>query len=434
MKLKAQENLGSFDKIYKGIISRLFNKISDPRDDNSSYPLSNILKSGFALYSLKSPSLFSFRKRSKAENSNLESVYGINSIPSDNGLRKALDKVCPKEIRKGFHNLFKRIKRIKILDKYRFFGKHYIVSIDGVEHFCSKTISCEHCLKRQHRDGSNSNYHSMLSAAIVHPDQREVFVLDNEPIVKQDGCQKNDCERNACKRLFEQFNELYSKEYMTFVLDALYACGPIIRQITANNRWKYIIAIKSKGHEKLLNAFWKRDERGQVKWHRYEDEEGTHEQGYTNNVALNNTHPDIRVNILYYKITLKNGDVKIFSWITNIKITKANVVKVAKAGRSRWKIENETFNTLKNQGYNFEHNFGHGKQNLCTNFAFLMMLAFIVDQIQQHTCKVFQQILKDLKTRVKLWEALRAVFKILTLSSMFEAFFAIANMYNIQLE
>jgi hypothetical protein len=214
----------------------------------------------------------------------------------------------------------------------------------------------------------------------------------------------------------------------------LYACGPIIHQITANNRWKYIINIKSKGNEKLLNAFWKRNERGQVKWNKYKDEQGEHEQGYANNFALNDTHPDIRVNILYYKVTLKNGDVKIFSWITNIKMTKTNVGKVAKAGRSRWKIKNETFNTLKNQGYNFEHNFGHGKENLCTNFAFLMMLAFLVDQIQQHACKVFQQILKDLKTRAKLWDALRVVFKILKVDSMMKALNAIANMYNIQLE
>lgn len=434
MKLKKQENLGSFDSLYKGVITRLFNKVSDTRKDNSSYSLSNVLKSGFALYSLKSPSLFSFRKRSKAEDSNLGSVYGINSIPSDNGLRKVLDKVCPQELRVGFHSMFKRIKRLKILDKYRYFSRHYIVSIDGVEHFCSKTISCQHCLTRKHQDGSTSNYHSMLSAAIVHPEQEEVFVLDNEPIVRQDGCQKNDCERNACKRLLEHFNKFYSKEYMTLVLDALYACGPIIHQITANNRWKYIINIKAKGNEKLLNAFWNRDERGQVKWNKYKDEQGEHEQGYANNFALNDTHPDIRVNILYYKVTLKNGDVKIFSWITNIKVTKANVEKVAKAARSRWKIENETFNTLKNQGYNFEHNFGHGKENLCTNFAFLMMLAFLVDQIQQHACKVFQQILKDLKTRAKLWDALRAVFKILKVDSMMKALNAIANMYNIQLE
>ena len=58
------------------------------------------------------------------------------------------------------------------------------------------------------------------------------------------------------------------------------------------------------------------------------------------------------------------------------------------AGRARWKIENETFNTLKNQGYCFEHNFGHGEKNLSTVFAFLMMLAFLIDQIQQRCCKL----------------------------------------------
>ena len=48
-----------------------------------------------------------------------------------------------------------------------------------------------------------------------------------------------------------------------------------------------------------------------------------------------------------------------------------------RAGRARWKIENETFNTLKNQGYCFEHNFGHGKKNLSTVFA--LMLAFLLN-------------------------------------------------------
>ena len=52
-----------------------------------------------------------------------------------------------------------------------------------------------------------------------------------------------------------------------------------------------------------------------------------------------------------------------------------------RAGRARWRIENETFNSLKNQGYEFEHNFGHGEKNLATVFAALMMLAFAIDQI-----------------------------------------------------
>jgi hypothetical protein len=54
-----------------------------------------------------------------------------------------------------------------------------------------------------------------------------------------------------------------------------------------------------------------------------------------------------------------------------------------RGGRARWKIENETFSTLKDQGYTFEHNYGHGQQNLSVVFAMVMMLAFLVDQTQQ---------------------------------------------------
>ena len=120
--------------------------------------------------------------------------------------------------------------------------------------------------------------------------------------------------------------------------------------------------------------------------------------------------------------------------MTNIRLNKANTYKVMKMGRSRWKIENETFNTLKNQGYNFEHNFGHGKKNLCTIFAFLMMLAFCVDQIQQSACPFFKKILSDLKTRAKFWESIRAVFKIIPCDNMLHIFFSVAEMYQIRLE
>ena len=52
------------------------------------------------------------------------------------------------------------------------------------------------------------------------------------------------------------------------------------------------------------------------------------------------------------------------------------VTKVMRAGRTRWMIENETFNTLKTQGYNLEHNYGHGKQHLATNLAMLCFWPF----------------------------------------------------------
>ena len=60
--------------------------------------------------------------------------------------------------------------------------------------------------------------------------------------------------------------------------------------------------------------------------------------------------------------------------------TSANIVQLVRAARARWKIENEGFNTLKNQGYHLEHNFGHGHQHLSTLFV-LNLLAFFMHQI-----------------------------------------------------
>ena len=152
MKKQEKKSLGSFDNIYIGVILPLFSKIEDKRRENCSYKLIDILKSGFAIYSLKSPSLFSFRKRSNAEDSNLRDVYKIEKIPSDSGLRKMLDEVSSEKIRKGFHQIYKRLRKIGVTEKFEYFRKSIVVSVDGVEHFCSKKVSCPHCMQRKHKD------------------------------------------------------------------------------------------------------------------------------------------------------------------------------------------------------------------------------------------------------------------------------------------
>ncbi len=81
-----------------------------------------------------------------------------------------------------------------------------------------------------------------------------------------------------------------------------------------------------------------------------------------------------------------------------------------RGARARHKIENETFNTLKNQGYQFEHNFGHGNKHLSTVFTHLMMLAFFVEQLQQLGCKLFKKVLARLHTKHSLSERKRALF------------------------
>ena len=94
-----------------------------------------------------------------------------------------------------------------------------------------------------------------------------------------------------------------------------------------------------------------------------------HHFRFHNGLPLNESNPDELVNVLEYWELQPDGKVQYFSWITDFVLTPDLVDAIMRGGRARWKIENETFNTLKNQGYHFEHNYGHGEQNLSVVLA-----------------------------------------------------------------
>jgi hypothetical protein len=89
-------------------------------------------------------------------------------------------------------------------------------------------------------------------------------------------------------------------------------------------------------------------------------------------------------------------------------VTKSNVVELVKAGRARWKIENECFNTLKNQGYYIEHNYGHGQKNLSFNFLILTLIAFFIHQIDELTDSLYQECRARHGSKHVLWEKVRS--------------------------
>ena len=135
-----------------------------------------------------------------------------------------------------------------------------------------------------------------------------------------------------------------------------------------------------------------------------------HRFRYLNGAPLNDANFELEVNFLEYWEFKPNGKQRHFSWVTDLPIDNSNVMDLMRAGRARWRIENETFNTLKNQGYRFEHNFGHGEKHLATVFAYLMMLAFLIDQIQQRCCRLFQAAQAKAGRPRYFWEQLRALF------------------------
>ena len=87
-------------------------------------------------------------------------------------------------------------------------------------------------------------------------------------------------------------------------------------------------------------------------------------------------------------------------------------------GCARWKVENETFNALKNQGYHLEHNYGLGEKYLSMVVFSLMMLAFLVDQLQQIICPLFSELRKKMGSKRDLWKKIRATFHIFLVDNM----------------
>ncbi len=240
------------------------------------------------------------------------------------------------------------------------------------------------------------------------------------------------------KRLLEHLRQHYAEEKLLFVEDALYANAPHIRQILESSpNWQYLLAIKPLSHKGLFERFavLKKNRPQRVQAHQHTDPDGTRYRfEYANDLALSESASDIRVNVLHCTATTKKGKTTTFTWITNIHLHRTNGYALMKAGRARWKIENETFNTLKNQGYHFEHNYGHGNKHLSSLLAATMLLAFLVDQIQAAADTLFKKVTTGLASKMKFWEALRAVFKLRRLSSMKDAFCIIAQSYSIQRE
>jgi hypothetical protein len=409
-----------------------FEQVPDHRAPNVVYTLGDILMSAYALFALKYPSLLCFEQQTKAEVGNLENLFGLPGVCSDAQMRRVLDEVSPDHLQGLFSKRFGHLKRTGLLGDYRFLRKYFLVSIDGVEYFNSQQIHCNKCLEKHHRSGEVSYSHSMLGAVLVHPDERAVFPLGSEAIQKQDGENKNDCEINASKRLQARLFADYKNLPMVVIEDALYANEPHIEQVLSNG-WDYIINVKPGSHEILFRHFEERKKRGQVNSLTL-DEAGTQHRFYwMNNVPLNG-QGNVRVNFLYYEEHTPKGKIKRFSWVTSLRLRSSTVYHIMRGGRARWKIENETFNTLKNQGYNFEHNYGHGYKHLCNVLALIMLLAFLIDQIVQATSTVFQTVWSEVKTKARIWEYMRALFMTSVIPSFKELFVIIAEAYEVQLE
>jgi hypothetical protein len=386
----------------------VFWQLSDHRKGDAEIPLGDALMSAFAMFSLKSPSLLAFDKV-RAED-NLQSIYGIGRVPCDTAMREILDPVEPEHVRPAFKTVFRHLQRGKALEEMIFVEGHYLLALDGTGYFSSQEIHCDSCLEKHHRNGTITYSHQMLGAALIHPDKREVIPLMPEPIVKPDGSEKNDCERNAAKRFVTKFRRDHPQLKVIVTEDSLSSNAPHIETLNAHDM-RYILGVKEGDHAFLFKHVAEAERAGRVTYYERPDrQQGMHHRfRFVCDMPLNESNASLRVNFIECWETVK-GKVHHCSWITDLRVNKGTVYRSMQGARARWRIENETFNTLKNQGDHFAHNFGHGYAHLSVVFAELMMLAFLVDQVQQLCCPLFQAAWATWGSKRLRWEKMRALF------------------------
>jgi hypothetical protein len=340
-------------------------------------------------------------------------------------MRQTVDLVDPAMLRKPFKAIFNELQRGKALEGFDFYRGSYLLAIDGTGFFSSNEVHCENCCVKNHRDGTQTYYHQMLGAALVHPDQKLVIPFAPEPIQKQDGEKKNDCERNAVKRQLCAIRDEHPRLDITVTEDALSANFPHIQDLRSCGM-HFILGIKPGDHKNFFERLEEDALAGLTTSHIVRDGAIIREYLFINGILLKENEPDSKVSYFEVIETDEKGKKTKFSWVTDFLITKSNIEKLMKGGRARWRIENEVFNTLKNQGYQFEHNFGHGRKNLSTNLAMLMMLAFLIDQASELCCRLFQRARQEAKTLRSMWEKMRVLFWTIELES-WEVLFGIIS-------
>jgi len=410
----------SFTALRK-LLSEHFRQIDDRRQSGKvDYSLNDYLMSGFAMMFFQDPSLLAFQKRMQdsIQHNNLTTVYDVSKIPKESQMREVLDRVDPSDLAPIFSGLLSRLQRGKHLVNYQLFEGMYLVSIDGSEYFSSKNIQCPHCLITESK-GKRRYHHQILQSVIVNPDMRQVIPLAPEQISNHDGTKKQDCEINAGKRVIHNIRKVHPKLGIIITGDDLYSKQPFIDELK-KNRMSFILVAKPTDHNILFQWVDELTQLGGGDSLELIDEKGRrHRYQWVNDVPLNGTKDADHVNFFQYQIVSKNNKINYKnSWVTDISVNKNNVVTLVKGGRARWKIENETFNTLKNQGYHIEHNFGHGNHHLSMVFFTLNLLAFYVHQILELTDRLYQTVrYTKFTSRKEFWNQLRCTFRILVFRS-----------------
>jgi len=398
---------------------------------NTTYGMGDIGMAAFSVFFMQSPSFLAHQRQFEAGHarSNCTSLFGIAKIPSDNHIRGMLDAASPALLQPVFAATLDQLQRIDGgLDVFRRLDGRVLIARDGTEYHCSRKIHCQHCSTRLKGNSGREYHHAMLAATLVAPGHDKVVPLEPEFIVPQDGADKRDCENMAAKRWLAAHGQRYRPLDPVYLGkagqgssgkavgiarrgDDLFSRQPLC-QAVLDIGGHFIFVCKPSSHPLIQDYLTGADlpvleqtvKRGKQRFvHRYR---------WLHDVPLRDGKDALTVNWFEIEIINARGETTYRNSFvtssfgnagvpptkreTDLPVGPDTVVELAACGRARWKIENETFNVLKNKGYNLEHSFGHGKAHLAAILVSLNLLAFAIHTV----CDIGDELWRTARTKL----------------------------------
>ena len=206
-----------------------------------------------------------------------------------------------------------------------------------------------------------------------------------------------DCENMAAKRWLAAHAQRYAALDPVYLGDDQFSRQPLC-QAVLDTGGHLIFVCKPSSHPLIQEYLTGADlavleqtvKRGKQRFvHRYR---------WLHDVPLRDGRDALMVNSFKIAIINDRGETTYRnSFVTDLAVGPDTVVELAACGRARWtQIENETFNVLKNKGYNLEHSFGHGKQNLSAILVSLNLLAFAIHTV----CDIGDELWRNARTKL----------------------------------
>jgi hypothetical protein len=379
--------------------------------ENTVYDMADIGLAAFATFFMQSPS-FLAQQTALARGrgtSNCQTLFQMARIPTDNHIRALLDPVPPQQLFPMFSRALAALVAGGGLAPFQRLGGHVLIALDGTEYFCSQKLSCPNCSERKRNSGKTEHFHQMVSAALVAPGHDRALPLQPEFITPQDGAEKQDCEARATARWLAAHGPAYAHLRPIYLGDDLASRQPTcdaVRAIGAH----FLFTAKPSSHKTLYEWLDGADVPACEQKIKQGARFVTHRYRWLEGVPLRDGKDALNVNWLEIEIVDAAGKVTYRnSFVTDLAVNQGNVAELAACGRSRWKIENETFNTLKTKGYNLEHNFGHGKDHLSALLATMNLIAFAMHTVADLVDAAWKAARTAVGTRKRFFEELRVI-------------------------